>query len=190
MDIKISSRYIKLLYLLLRYFFKGAGSCKVMWMQIIWVITIAVRVPLDMSLHRYSSGLGISTTKITASINSKSGVCHDHGSLQGNHVVTRLHGWATLKVASEHTIDSQSIVHLAKNAAYHSKSIHLKRCFYFIKLALKDNKLKLQKIDCLKNPANIFTKVVYKESIISVQLLLASSVLVDVEYRIGKSSSF
>ena len=62
--------------------------------------------------------------------------------------------------------DSQSAVHSAKNATYHSRTRHIKKRYHFIKLALKDNKLKLQKIDDSKNPTNMFTKAVDRENLI------------------------
>ena len=62
--------------------------------------------------------------------------------------------------------DSQSAVHLAKNAAYHSRTRHIKKRYHFIRSALKDNELKLQKIDGSKNPADMFTKVVDREKLI------------------------
>lgn len=59
--------------------------------------------------------------------------------------------------------DSQSAVHLAKNASYHSRTRHIKRRYHFIRSELTDNELKLEKIDGSKNPADMFTKVVDRE---------------------------
>ena len=61
--------------------------------------------------------------------------------------------------------DSQSAVHLAKNAAYHSRTRHIKKRYHFIMSTLKDNELKLQKIDGSKNPVDMFTKVVDREKL-------------------------
>lgn len=59
--------------------------------------------------------------------------------------------------------DSQSAVHLAKNAAYHSRTRHIKKRYHFIRSALKDNELKLQKIDGSENPTDMMTNVVDRE---------------------------
>ena len=56
--------------------------------------------------------------------------------------------------------DSQSAVHLAKNAAFHSRTRHIKRKYHFIREALNDEELKLQKVSGSENPADMFTKAV------------------------------
>jgi hypothetical protein len=42
--------------------------------------------------------------------------------------------------------DSQSAIHLAKNSAFHSKTKHIQLRYHFIRSALEDGQLKLEKI--------------------------------------------
>ena len=56
--------------------------------------------------------------------------------------------------------DSQSAVHLAKNAAFHSRTRHINRRYHFIRDALRNEELQLKKINGSENPADMLTKVV------------------------------
>ena len=59
--------------------------------------------------------------------------------------------------------DSQSVIHLAKNSALHSKNKHIQLRYHFIRSVLEDGQLKLEKIHTNDNPADMLTKVVTRE---------------------------
>ena len=59
--------------------------------------------------------------------------------------------------------DSKSAIHLAKNSAFHSRTKHIETRFHFIRHALEEGRLQLEKIDTKVNPADVFTKVVPRE---------------------------
>ena len=61
--------------------------------------------------------------------------------------------------------DSQSAIHLAKNLAFHSRTKHIKLRYHFIRLALEDGSISLEKIHTSQNPMNMFTKVIMKEKL-------------------------
>jgi len=63
--------------------------------------------------------------------------------------------------------DSQSAIHLAKNSAFHSKTKHIQLRYHFIRSALEDGQLKLEKIHTSQNPANMLTKGVTREKLSS-----------------------
>ncbi|KAH9307354.1 hypothetical protein KI387_035265, partial [Taxus chinensis] len=54
--------------------------------------------------------------------------------------------------------DSQSAIHLAKNSAFHSRTKHIQLRYHFIRTALEEDKLKLEKIHTSQNPADMMTK--------------------------------
>ena len=56
--------------------------------------------------------------------------------------------------------DSQSAIHLAKNSAFHSRTKHIGLRYHFIRSLLEDEVLKLEKIQGIKNPADMLTKTV------------------------------
>ena len=56
--------------------------------------------------------------------------------------------------------DSQSVIHLAKNSAFHSKTKHIELRYHFIRSLIEDGVLKLVKITCSKNPTDMLTKSV------------------------------
>ena len=56
--------------------------------------------------------------------------------------------------------DSQSTIHLAKNSVFHSRTKHIQLRYHFIRTLLEEGKLKLEKIDGKKNPADMLTKPV------------------------------
>ena len=68
--------------------------------------------------------------------------------------------------------DSQSVIHLAKNSALHSKTKHIKLRYHFIRSVLDDEKLKLEKIHTYDNPTYMFTKVVTREKLNSYSSLV------------------
>ncbi|KAG9444911.1 hypothetical protein H6P81_016251 [Aristolochia fimbriata] len=54
--------------------------------------------------------------------------------------------------------DNQSVIHLAKNLAFHSRTKHIHLRYHFIRTLLEEGQLKLEKIDGKKNPADMLTK--------------------------------
>ena len=61
--------------------------------------------------------------------------------------------------------DSQSAVHLARNAAFHSRTKHIQLRYHFIRSTLDEEQLKLEKIDGANNLTNMFTKVVSRDKL-------------------------
>ncbi|KAE8661680.1 hypothetical protein F3Y22_tig00113725pilonHSYRG01810 [Hibiscus syriacus] len=56
--------------------------------------------------------------------------------------------------------DSQSVIHLAKNLSFHSRTKHIQLRYHFIWSLLEDGILKLEKISRAQNPADMLTKTV------------------------------
>jgi hypothetical protein len=54
--------------------------------------------------------------------------------------------------------DSQSAIHLAKKSTFHSKTKHIQLRYHFIRSALEDGQLKLEKIHTSQNPADNVNK--------------------------------
>jgi hypothetical protein len=63
--------------------------------------------------------------------------------------------------------DSQSAIHLAKKSAFHSKTKNIQLRYHFIRSALEDGQLKLEKIHTSQNPADMLTKGVTREKLSS-----------------------
>ena len=63
--------------------------------------------------------------------------------------------------------DSQSAIHLAKNSAFHSKTKHIQLRYHFIRSALEDGQLKMEKIHTSQNPVDMLTKGVTREKLSS-----------------------
>ena len=63
--------------------------------------------------------------------------------------------------------DSESVIYLAKNSAFHSKTKHIQLRYHFIRSALEDGHLKLEKIHTSQNPTNMLTKGVSREKLSS-----------------------
>jgi len=61
--------------------------------------------------------------------------------------------------------DSQSVIHLAKNSAFHSRNKHIHLKYHFIRSVLEDGQLTLEKIHTSKNPTDMQTKVVTREKL-------------------------
>lgn len=61
--------------------------------------------------------------------------------------------------------DSKSAIDLAKNPVYHARTKHIHRRYHFIRSALEDEMLVLEKIPGSKNPADMLTKVVSCEKL-------------------------
>ena len=61
--------------------------------------------------------------------------------------------------------DSQSVIFLAKNSAFHSKSKHIQTKYHFIRYLIEDKLVILEKICGSKNPADMLTKGVTIEKL-------------------------
>ena len=68
--------------------------------------------------------------------------------------------------------DSHSVIHLAKNPVYHARTKHIQVRYDFIRSALEDGVLVLEKILGSLNPADMLIKTVPIECATSVGLLL------------------
>ena len=55
--------------------------------------------------------------------------------------------------------DSQSVIHLAKNAAYHSRTKHIQRRYHWIQDRVEEREFVLTKIHTTKNGSDMLTKV-------------------------------
>jgi hypothetical protein len=63
-------------------------------------------------------------------------------------------------------IDNQGVIHLAKNAAYHSRTKHIDVRYHFIRDVIEHDQLIVKKVYTKKNVADMFTKVVPPDKII------------------------
>ena len=61
--------------------------------------------------------------------------------------------------------DSQSAIHLAKNAIFHSRTKHIDIQYHFIRSLLEEKQFTLEKIHTNDNPTDMFTKVVTVEKL-------------------------
>ena len=59
--------------------------------------------------------------------------------------------------------DSQSAIFLAKNPTNHSKTNHIDVQYHFVRDMVEENKVLLEKVDTLKNVADLLTKSVSTE---------------------------
>ena len=56
--------------------------------------------------------------------------------------------------------DSQSVIHLATNASYHSKNKHIDVRYHFVRHVIEGRKVFLKKVCTEENHADIFMKPV------------------------------
>jgi hypothetical protein len=63
--------------------------------------------------------------------------------------------------------DSESVIHLAKNSSFHSKTKNIQLRYQFIRSSLEDEHLKLEEIQTSHNPPDMLTKGVTREKLIS-----------------------
>ena len=68
--------------------------------------------------------------------------------------------------------DSQSVIHLAKNPAFHSKTKHIQLRYHFIRSTLEDGQLNMEKIHTSQKPADMLTKGVTREKLSSFLVLV------------------
>ena len=61
--------------------------------------------------------------------------------------------------------DNHSVIHLAKNPIYHARTKHIQVWHHFIKSALEDGVLALEKIQGNRNPVDMLTKMVTIEKL-------------------------
>ena len=61
--------------------------------------------------------------------------------------------------------DNQSVIHLSKNASFHSRSKHIDVCYHWIRDVLNSKQMQLEKVQTNDNGAHILTKVVTKEKL-------------------------
>jgi len=59
--------------------------------------------------------------------------------------------------------DSQSVIFLAKNLAYHLKTKHIDVRYHFVRDMIEDKKVLLVKVETLKNTTDALTKSVSSE---------------------------
>ena len=59
--------------------------------------------------------------------------------------------------------DSQSVIHLAKNPTYHSRTKHIDVRYHWIRQVLDDGLLQLEKIHTEENPADMLTKTLPRD---------------------------
>ena len=59
--------------------------------------------------------------------------------------------------------DIQSVIFLAKNLAYHSKTKHIDVQYHFVRDMIEDRKVLLVKVDTLQNITDALTKSVSSE---------------------------
>jgi hypothetical protein len=63
--------------------------------------------------------------------------------------------------------DNQSVIHLAKNSTFHLNTNHIQLRYHFIRFALEDEKLKMEKIHTSQNPVDMLKKGVTREKLSS-----------------------
>ena len=68
--------------------------------------------------------------------------------------------------------DSESVIHLAKNPTFYSKTKHIQLRYHFIQFDLEDGHLKLKRIYTSQNPTNMLTKGVTREKQSSFSILV------------------
>ena len=61
--------------------------------------------------------------------------------------------------------DSRSAIHLAKNAAYHSRTKHIQRRYHWIRERVEDREFALTKIHTAENGSDMLTKVLIPDKL-------------------------
>jgi hypothetical protein len=61
--------------------------------------------------------------------------------------------------------DSQSVIHLAKNRAFHSKTKHIHIKYHFVRQVIDEGGVSLEKVHTKENYADMFTKPVLLEKL-------------------------
>ena len=61
--------------------------------------------------------------------------------------------------------DNQSVIHLAKNASYHSKTKHIQRRYHWLWERVEDKDFALTKIHTEENGSDMLTKVLLAEKL-------------------------
>ena len=61
--------------------------------------------------------------------------------------------------------DNQSVIHLSKNASFHSRSKHIDVRYHWIRDVLNSKQMQLEKVHTNDNEADMLTKVVTKEKL-------------------------
>ena len=93
-------------------------------------------------------------------VNHGGGVHGGCGSRQGNIMDEDFIGELSIR-QDEYRLycDSQSAIHLAKNAAYHSRTKHIQRRYHWIRERVDDQEFALTKIHTDENGSDMLTKV-------------------------------
>ena len=61
--------------------------------------------------------------------------------------------------------DSQSAIHLAKNAAYHAQTKHIQRRYHWIREVVEEKIVALEKVHNNQNGSDMLTKILSKSKI-------------------------
>ena len=61
--------------------------------------------------------------------------------------------------------DNQSVIHLSKNASFHSKSKHIDVRYHWIQDVLNSKRMQLEKVHTNDNRADMLTEVVTKKEV-------------------------
>ena len=61
--------------------------------------------------------------------------------------------------------DSHSAIDLSKNSMYHSRSKHIEVRYNWLRLIIEQQSFELEKIHTYENPADMLTKVVFREKL-------------------------
>ena len=62
--------------------------------------------------------------------------------------------------------DSQSVLHIARNPAFHSRTKHIRVQYHFVREVVEDGSVDLQKIHTKENLADVLTKPINADKFI------------------------
>ena len=62
--------------------------------------------------------------------------------------------------------DNQSVIHLAKNVAYHSRTKHIQRRYHWLRERVEENEFVLAKIHTDENGSDMLTKILSMEKLV------------------------